>query len=243
MTEKSPDSAARAQPSRSIRYFAVSADLAGCQSEAVAAQAGETIGQLRIRLAQLHPALAPLLPHCRLATAAAFCQDGDVLADGAEVLVMPPVSGGAPRCAVTQHALQPGDSERRLNLDGAGGVATFVGVVRRENLGKHVIGLEYSAHEGLACLEMERIADEAQAQFGLIDVCCLHRIGALTVGEIAVSIAVAAPHRDAAFAGCRFVIDQLKQRVPIWKRETSADGAQWLGTPTGLQDTAAQVDK
>lgn len=120
---------------------------------------------------------------------------------------------------------------RRANLVDArvGGYAGFEGLVRDHNEGRKVHGLYYEAHAKLAETEGERILDEALAKFEIIDARCVHRIGDLAIGELAVWVGVTAAHRDAAFAACRFIIDEVKSRVPIWKHERYVDGeVTWL---------------
>jgi molybdopterin synthase catalytic subunit len=112
---------------------------------------------------------------------------------------------------------------------GAGGIATFLGTVRDVNGGRAVTLLEYEAYGSMACAEMERIAVEIEAEIAGARVAAHHRTGALSVGEIAVICAASAPHRDEAFRACRFMIDRLKERVPIWKREHGPDGPYWVG--------------
>ena len=110
-----------------------------------------------------------------------------------------------------------------------GGYASFEGWVRDHHGGRAVIGLRYEAYAALAGQEGERILDEAREKFAILDARCVHRTGDLAIGELAVWVGVAAAHRDAAFAACRFVIDEVKARVPIWKHERYADGdAGWL---------------
>lgn len=117
-----------------------------------------------------------------------------------------------------------------LNQDAAGGYVTFDGRVRNHNEGRPVERLEYEAFVPLAEAEGQRILDEATAMFDLIDAHCVHRTGLLEIGESAVWIGVAAAHRGSAFLGCEYIIDQLKQRVPIWKKEHYADGpSEWIG--------------
>jgi molybdopterin synthase catalytic subunit len=112
---------------------------------------------------------------------------------------------------------------------GDGGVVTFLGVVREEaDDGRRVCGLWYEAYERMARREFEAIASEARDRFGDVRMAIVHRIGELGVGEISVAVLAAAAHRDAAFEACRYAIDQLKRRAPIWKKERYADGAaQW----------------
>jgi molybdopterin synthase catalytic subunit len=113
-----------------------------------------------------------------------------------------------------------------------GAYASFEGWVREENDGKAVQGLRYEAYAALALAEGERIIAQALEQFDILDAHCVHRTGDLAIGELAVWVGVTAGHRDAAFAACRFIIDTIKSRVPIWKHERYADGdATWLHPP------------
>jgi len=112
---------------------------------------------------------------------------------------------------------------------GAGGIALFVGVVRDENAGRAVTRLEYSAYASMAKREMERIAEEIEREIEGVRLAALHRVGSLEVGEAAVVCAASAPHRGEAFRACRELIDRIKARVPIWKREIGPDGAAWVG--------------
>jgi molybdopterin synthase catalytic subunit len=128
--------------------------------------------------------------------------------------------------------------EAKLSLDeaigqvsrpGAGGIAVFVGVVRDENDGRAVTRLDYSAYASMALKEMNRIAEEIEAEFEGARVCAIHRTGSLTVGDAAIVCAASAPHRGEAFKACRELIDRIKSRVPIWKREWGPHGAAWVG--------------
>jgi molybdopterin synthase catalytic subunit len=110
-----------------------------------------------------------------------------------------------------------------------GGYASFEGWVRDHNEDRSVHGLRYEAYADLAEAEGERILEEARTRFDILDARCVHRIGDLTIGELAVWVGVVAAHRDAAFAACRWIIDEVKARVPIWKHERYAEGdAGWL---------------
>jgi molybdopterin synthase catalytic subunit len=126
----------------------------------------------------------------------------------------------------------PIDPARMLSgaLSPADGAALlFWGVVRNENDGRGVSSLEYSAYAEMAEREMLRIADEARARFGTGMIHVVHRIGVLGIGEASVAIAVASPHRAEAYEASRYVIEQLKQRVPVWKREGYVDGeTEWV---------------
>lgn len=116
----------------------------------------------------------------------------------------------------------------------AGGMACFEGRVRDHNDGRAVHGLRYEAYVELAQTEGERILAEARARFDILAAQAVHRVGDLAIGDVAVWVGVTAAHRDAAFAACRFIIDEIKARVPIWKHERYAQGdAGWLHPDTG----------
>ena len=118
---------------------------------------------------------------------------------------------------------------RNLANDGAGACVTFEGRVRNNNAGQAVQTLDYQAYGALAAKEGGKILDEAKERFAILDARCVHRVGSLAVGDLAVWVGVSAAHRDAAFAACRFIIDEVKLRVPIWKNEHYADGESgWL---------------
>jgi len=112
---------------------------------------------------------------------------------------------------------------------GAGAIATFVGAVRDENDGHAVTLLEYEAYDSMARAEMGRIVAEIEAELPGVRVAVHHRVGALSVGAVAVVCAASAPHRAEAFRACRLLIDRVKARVPIWKREHGPDGPYWVG--------------
>jgi len=111
-----------------------------------------------------------------------------------------------------------------------GAYASFEGWVRDHNDGRRVLRLEYEAYAPLAIAEGTRIVEEARARFAVTHLACVHRVGALAIGDIAVWVGAGAAHRDAAFAACRYVIDEVKARVPIWKKEHYTDGSSgWVG--------------
>jgi molybdopterin synthase catalytic subunit len=122
---------------------------------------------------------------------------------------------------------------RAVSNPGNGAVILFLGAVRQVNEGRAVTGIDYAAYEGMALRELQAIVDEAAARFDTPDVVVEHRLGELQVEEISVGIAVGHPHRDAAYGLSRWVIEELKCRVPIWKREHYADGTREWVDPSG----------
>ena len=157
----------------------------------------------------------------------AYVERGTPLADGDEVALIPPVSGGA--FVLSGEPLSLERAAVEVASDGAGAIATFVGTTRARSRGRDVIRLEYEAYEGMAEAEMERIAGVLRDRHDVIDVAIHHRVGPVEIGETSVVIAVSAAHRAAAFDACREAIDTLKQTVPLWKKELYVGGEEWIG--------------
>jgi molybdopterin synthase catalytic subunit/molybdopterin converting factor small subunit len=149
------------------------------------------------------------------------------LADGDEVALIPPVSGGD--FLLSEVPLSLARVVDEVTSDDAGAIATFVGTTRAQSRGRHVIRLEYEAYEGMAEAEMKRIATELRERHDIIEVAIHHRIGPVEVGETSVVIAISAAHRAPALDACREAIDTLKQTVPLWKKELYVGGEEWIG--------------
>lgn len=111
---------------------------------------------------------------------------------------------------------------------GAGAVNVFVGTVRNNANGKNVLWLEYEAYETMAVAEIKKIIDEASHRWPLLGWAVSHRIGTLKPGEVSVVVAVSSPHRRESFEACQYVIDTLKEKAPIWKKEVFEDGEEWI---------------
>ena len=122
---------------------------------------------------------------------------------------------------------------------GAGAVNLFVGTVRNSANGKNVVWLEYEAYESMAVAEIRKIIDEASHRWPLLGWAVSHRIGTLKPGEVSVAVAVSSPHRKESFEACQFIIDTLKEKVPIWKKEVFEDGEEWVSArPAGISTTS-----
>lgn len=135
-----------------------------------------------------------------------------------------------------------GLSEKLLNVNelidfvgdpAAGAITTFIGTTRNNNEGRRIFSLEYEAYPGMAEKEMRVIGEEARTKWAIERIAVMHRIGHVPIGEASVIIAVSAAHRDDAFKACRYMIDELKKRVPIWKKEIYEGGEVWIGTQSG----------
>ena len=129
---------------------------------------------------------------------------------------------------LTHDAIDGDQLVTAVNRPGNGAICTFYGVVRDNADGRSVIKLEYEAYEPMALAKMGEIADQAANQWGISDIAVVHRVGEMQIGDPSVVIAVGAPHRGEAFEACRYIIDSLKELVPIWKKEFFADGAVWV---------------
>jgi len=157
----------------------------------------------------------------------AFAEPDMTLSDGDEVALIPPVSGGDFR--LFEEPLDLAACVAEVESDEAGAIATFVGTTRVTSRGRTVHHLEYEAYPGMAEQVMAEIADELRTRHELIGVAIHHRIGTVAIGEQSVVIAVSAAHRAAALAACAEAIDQLKERVPLWKKEVYEGGEEWIG--------------
>lgn len=186
----------------------------------------ELLSEVRRRVPRLAPASATIVA----AINQEYAAPDTPLHDGDEVALIPPVSGGSPMVELTDRPLDPEAITARVRKDIYGGVVTFLGTTRLYTEGKQVLYLEYEAYPDMARKEMEKICRELVERWGPLDVAIAHRVGRLEIGEISLVVAVAAPHRKEAFQACQYVVDRIKQKVPIWKREVFQDGSVWVGS-------------
>ena len=212
-----------------VLYFAQLRECRGTGSDVLDLPTGVDVATALATLAKQHPQIAALLPRVQVAVNQVVVVATTVLGEGDDVALIPPVSGGsAVKIAVLDTPLEVGRViEAVVGID-RGGLVTFTGLVRRKGRIPDVVRLEYEAYRGMAEKVLKEIADEVEHEFADARVSIHHRVGSLAVGEAAVIVAAAAPHRAEAFDACRAAIDRLKQRAPIWKKEIGESGAAWI---------------
>lgn len=193
---------------------------------------GATVEIAAALLAEHDAGFVGLLTQTRVAVNAEFAVASTVLHDGDEVAWMPPMSGGALETGpmLTHDVIDISALSRSVEASGYGAVVTFAGTVRDNARGRSVLYLEYEGYAPLAEKQLKRLVAEAETRWG-IHCAVQHRLGRLEIGECSVGVAVAAAHRGEAFDACRWLIDTLKETVPIWKHEYFEGGDHWVEGP------------
>jgi MoaE-MoaD fusion protein len=232
-----------------VQAFGVLKDALGPAATSWMLDEGATVRDLISQLGHRHS--AALFRGIAVSVNAEYADASHVLQQNDDVGLLPPVSGGATRSnealsAGTESVClthQPIDADRlvahaKQGEDGA--VVVFDGIVRNHSRGRATLYLDYEAYEEMASKQLAHLAHEARAQYHVRHVTIVHRLGRLAIGETSVLIIVSSAHRAQAFDACRWLIDTLKKTVPIWKKETFADGAVWAdGEPfpagTGME--------
>ncbi len=210
-------------------FFAHLQDVAGSHELTLSLPEDATVTAAAEVLAMRDAGFAHLLTQARAAVNAEFADASTVLHEGDEVAWMPPMSGGNFQL-LTEMPIDLAELSRAVEASGYGAVVTFSGNVRDNARGRDVLYLEYEAYAPLAEKQLERLIGEAEMRW---QVKCMvqHRLGRLEIGESSVGIAVAAAHRAEAFDACRWLLDTLKETVPIWKREFFRGGDHWVEGP------------
>ena len=211
-----------------VRLFASAREAAGVGHLVLDLPDGHSVRDAIAAITALHPPVSGI----RQMRNREYVGLDDLLADGDELALIPPVSGGAvssaERILVSAAALSVDAAISTVRGPDAGGIVVFLGTVRDASRGKRVRHLEYEAYAEMAEAKMHEIAERLERAHAPLRIAMHHRVGDLSIGEIAVVVVAAAPHRDAAFVAARAAIDELKQVVPIWKKEYTDDGAVWI---------------
>lgn len=238
-----------------IRLFAMQRELAGAREVPVELPDGADVGAAWDALVALHPVLAPGRDSVRFARNGAYADIETPLAEGDEVAMIPPVSGGAEASGGATRIIEIrkapfgpdilAELTERLVTHEDGAVVGVLGMTRvtpgtpapgqeaeaARHAGRAVEALEYEAHETMAVAVLGEIAGEIAARFGVERVAIVHRAGVVPLGAASIAVVAVAAHRDAAFQAARYAIDETKARAPIWKAEQFADGHVWIGHP------------
>jgi MoaE-MoaD fusion protein len=211
-----------------VKLFGALAERAGGQEDGVELAEPATAADVLRAVEGRHPSARGILERVSVAVNREVVPAEHRVRAGDEVALLPPVAGGGPRITVGL-AERPSVREALAAVAGpeAGGTAAFVGTVRADR--GAVERLTYSAYREMAEEVLRDIAGEAAEKWPLEGVAIVHGIGDLRVGEVTVVVACSAPHRGDAFDGCRYAIDEVKRRVPIWKKEMGPDGERWVG--------------
>ena len=232
-----------------VRLFAIQRELAGAREVPLELADGATVEDAWGALVGIHPVLAPGRASVRFARNGAYADASTPLADGDELAMIPPVSGGATTARVLELRSEPfgpgiiAELTDRLTTPDDGAAVGFLGRTRitpgtpapgqeaeaARHAGREVQALEYEAHESMALAVLGDIADEIAARFGVERVAIVHRTGEVPLGAVSIAVVAVSPHRDAAFGAARYAIDETKARAPIWKAERFRDGHIWIG--------------
>ena len=216
--------------------FGILKDWLGASATTLELPEGASVGDLLDRVGELQNA-APALRGIAVSVNAEYATAAHLLSDGDEVGLLPPVSGGTDSVAddkappiviaLTREVIPTETLAAAAKRGEDGAVVVFDGIVRNNTRGRRTLYLDYEAYEEMALKQMNELAEQALSKFAVRHVTLVHRLGHLEIGESSVLVIVASAHRGAAFDACRWIIDTLKQTVPIWKKETFVDGAVW----------------
>jgi len=210
-----------------VLFFGVLKDLVHTSEEQLNLAEGATLAQLLDHYQRIIPQLKSFQPSLAFSINQAYAHPETELQAGDEVALLPPVSGGAPRVALTRETIATQHILEQIKHPEDGATVVFEGIVRNHTRGRRTLYLDYEAYEAMARKQLESLADQALQQFKIRDLAIVHRLGRLEIGETSVLIVVASAHRAPAFEACRWLIDTLKRKVPIWKKEYFEDGAVW----------------
>jgi MoaE-MoaD fusion protein len=219
-----------------VLFFGVLKDVTGKSGEELEVREGSSVADLLGLYGDRFPRLKDSLGSLAVAVNQQYAAAETVLKEGDEVALLPPVSGGTAGetpaghrwyACIVREAIQTELVLATIKRGDDGAAVAFEGVVRNQTRGRKTLYLDYEAYEEMALRQLESLADQALEKFQVRDVAVVHRLGRLEIGETSVLIVVASAHRAAAFEACRWLIDTVKQRVPIWKKEYFEDGAVW----------------
>lgn len=214
-----------------VRVFGALRSAIGADHTTVEIAESATVRDVIDAVAQTHPGVSVLLDTASVAVNLEKVDRTHRITAGDEVAILPPVAGGAVR-VLTGLRPRPSVEEAMAAVasPASGATVVFVGTVRDHSDFGDVDGLEYSAYEAMAVRELERIAAEISGRWPLEGIALLHAVGSLDVGDPTIVVACSSGHRHEAFEACRYGLEAVKERVPVWKLETGAGGERWIAT-------------
>lgn len=232
-----------------ILPFGILKDLLGSSATTMELPEGACVGDLLNRVGELH-STAQVLRGIAVSVNAEYATASQPLSEGDEVGLLPPVSGGSDALAsnepkfiaLTREVIEAEKLVAAAKQGEDGAVVVFDGIVRNNTRGRRTLYLDYEAYEEMALKQMHGLAEQALEKYAIRHVTIVHRLGHLEIGESSVLVIVASAHRGAAFDACRWIIDTLKKTVPIWKKETFADGAVWADGEPFPPDLAVESE-
>jgi MoaE-MoaD fusion protein len=218
-----------------VLLFGVLKDIFQRSEEWLELSSGATLSDLLDHYRRLAPEKVRFFGSVALAVNQEYASPAEVLREGDEVALLPPVSGGVDiaasrekyQCEIVRNRIPTEQILESIKQAEDGAVVIFEGMVRNHTRNRQTLFLDYEAYEPMAVSQMNAVAEKALANFKIRQIAIIHRLGRLEIGETSVLIVVASAHRAAAFDACRFAIDTLKRTVPIWKKEHFVDGAVW----------------
>jgi molybdopterin converting factor subunit 1 len=233
-----------------LRFFASLRERLGRSEQLCEVPSGATVATVWEMLKREHPDLAAVERAVAFAVAQEYVDKDHSLQDNDELAFIPPVSGGAMTdeatrilCRITQDPIDLRALTDFVADPAAGAMTTFIGTTRNTNDGRQVIRLEYECYPGMAEKEMQKIAAAVLTRWPITKIAMIHRLGRVDIGEASVAIAVSSSHRHAAFEACHYAINQLKETVPIWKKELYEGGELWIGSQTGRVGSFQRVQE
>src|ERR1700690_1667997 len=210
-----------------ILFFGGLKDLAGKSNDLLDLPEGALVRDVLEHYLSEVPRMKESLASLAVAVNQEYAGAKTRLKSGDEVALLPPVSGGSGSASIVRDPIDTFGVLQGIKRGEDGAAVVFEGVVRNQTRGRRTLHLDYEAYEAMALRQMKGLAEQALGQFQIREVALVHRLGRLQIGETSVLIVVVSAHRASAFEACRWLIDTLKKTVPIWKKETFADGAVW----------------
>lgn len=233
-----------------VLFFGALADAVGHRSESASLPERASVRDLLAAYQAKLPQIELMFRSLAVSVNQEYASSSTPLRENDEVALLPPVSGGTteaariPGVAITREKIEVQRIVEGIRQPADGACCVFEGIVRNNSRGRRALFLDYEAYEPMALREMESLVAESRQKFQIREAVIVHRLGRLHIGETSVLVAVASAHRAAAFEACRWLIDSLKKRVPIWKKEYFEDGAIWAdGEPFPSELSAVRDPK